>query len=361
MLSPDVGGDDEDVSPSKGGKRRSINMWVEVYCELEDQWVDVDLFKGRVNAVDSIRKSVASSNLAYVFAFNNDSTLKDVTPRYCSQWAATLRKCRVEQAWLDEAIQKYVIKKPTQRDLTEDMDLRRIHLDKPMPTTISEYKDHPLYALERHLLKFQVLYPPNALTLGFVRGEPVYARECVHTCHSREIWLKEARVVKLGEQPYKIVKARPKWDRLTNSVIKDQPLEIFGYWQTQEYEPPTAENGLVPRNAYGNVELFKECMLPKKTVHLHLPGLNRVCKKLGIDCASAVIGFDFHQGSCHPLYDGFVVCEEFAETVVDAWNKEQEEAERKEQNKYEARVYGNWKKLIKGLLIRERLKLKYNF
>lgn len=363
VLSPHLScdDDDEETAETSPSKSKNINMWVEVYCELEAQWVCVDLFKGKVNCIDSIRKSIGSSNLAYVFAFNNDATVKDVTARYCVQWAFTLRKNRVEQSWLDEALEDYVLTKPTKRDLNEDSEMRRIHLDKPIPTTISEYKDHPLYALERHLLKFQVLYPPNALTLGFVRGEPVYARECVHTCHSREIWLKEARVVKPGEKPCKIVKARPKWDKFSNTVIKDLPLEIFGYWQTQEYDPPTAENGIVPRNAYGNVELFKECMLPKKTVHLHLPGLNKVCKKLGIDCASAVIGFDFHQGSCHPLYDGFVVCEEFADVVVDAWNKEQEEAERKEQDKYESRVYGNWKKLIKGLLIRERLKLKYNF
>lgn len=51
-------------------------------------------------------------------------------------------------------------------------------------------------------------------------------------------------------------------------MLEPQPLEIFGYWQTQPYEPPTAENGIVPRNAYGNVELFKPEMLPKKTVHL---------------------------------------------------------------------------------------------
>lgn len=35
--------------------------------------------------------------------------------------------------------------------------------------------------------------------------------------------------------------------------------------------------------------------------------------------------------------------------------------ERKEIEKIEQRVYGNWKKLIKGLLIRERLKAKYDF
>lgn len=48
----------------------------------------------------------------------------------------------------------------------------------------------------------------------------------------------------------------------------DLPLEIFGFWQTQPYEPPVAVGGKVPRNEYGNVELFKPCMLPKGTVHL---------------------------------------------------------------------------------------------
>lgn len=51
-------------------------------------------------------------------------------------------------------------------------------------------------------------------------------------------------------------------------MITDQLLEVFGPWQVQDYEPPTAENGIVPRSAYGTVELFKPCMLPKKTVHL---------------------------------------------------------------------------------------------
>lgn len=75
----------------------------------------------------------------------------------------------------------------------------------------------------------------------------------------------------------------------------------------------------------------------------------------------AVIGFDFHSGSSHPTFDGFVVCEEFADQVVAQWYADQEEVEEKEQKKYEARVYGNWKKLIKGLFIRERLKRKYDF
>ncbi|XP_013104494.2 DNA repair protein complementing XP-C cells homolog isoform X1 [Stomoxys calcitrans] len=351
--------DEDEKTTDKQKSPTAADMWVEVWSDVEEQWICVDIFKGKVHSVDSIRKS-ASSNMAYVFAFQNDLSVKDVTARYSTHWTTVVRKSRIDKSWLDAALNKYRGHR-TSRDIKEDQELRRIHEEKPMPTSIGDYKNHPFYALERHLLKFEALYPPTAPTLGFIRGEAVYSRDCVHTLHSRDIWLKQARVVKLGEKPYKIVKARPKWDRITQTVIKDQPLEIFGFWQTEDYDPPTAENGIVPRNAYGNVELFKPTMLPKKCVHIRLPGLNRICKKLGVDCANAVVGFDFHQGACHPTYDGFVICEEFQDQVTAAWYQDQEDQERKEQEKYEARVYGNWKKLIRGLLIRERLKLKYDF
>lgn len=85
--------------------------------------------------------------------------------------------------------------------------------------SLVRFKNHPLYALKRHLLKFEAIYPPEAPTLGFVRGEPVYARECVVTLHSREMWYKQARVVRLKEEPYKIVKARPKYDKVSNRIV----------------------------------------------------------------------------------------------------------------------------------------------
>lgn len=210
------------------------------------------------------------------------------------------------------------------------------------------------------MLKFQAIYPPEPPILGYIREEAVYPRDCVFTLHSRESWVKEARVVKLHEKAYKMVTTM-KWDRAKNKVIRDIPLEIFGIWQTQDYDPPTAENGLVPRNGYGNVELFKPQMLPHGTVHLQLPGLNKVCKKLNIDCAQAVVGFDSHGGFSHAVFDGYVVCKEFEEKVIDGWNREQEEIEKKEREKTDKRVFGNWRKLIKGLLIRERLKRKYDF
>ncbi|KAH7932415.1 hypothetical protein HPB52_024581 [Rhipicephalus sanguineus] len=172
---------------------------------------------------------------------------------------------------------------------------------KKAPGKKKRFKNHPLYALKRHLLKFEAIYPPDAPTLGFVRGEPVYARECIHTLRSRETWLREARMVRIKEQPYKIVKARPKYDKFSGQILKEQPLELFGHWQTEPYMPPIAFNGKVPRNEWGNVELFKSCMLPVGTVHLRAPGLARVASKLNIDCVPAVVGFEGHCRGVHPV------------------------------------------------------------
>lgn len=55
---------------------------------------------------------------------------------------------------------------------------------------------------------------------------------------------------------------------MTGEFKKDLPLELFGFWQTEDYIPPIAVDGKVPRNEYGNVDLFKPCMLPGGTVHL---------------------------------------------------------------------------------------------
>lgn len=49
-------------------------------------------------------------------------------------------------------------------------------------------------------------------------------------------------------------------------------VEVYGPWQVEDYVPPVAVDGVVPRNEHGNVELFKPCMLPTGTVHIRLPG-----------------------------------------------------------------------------------------
>ncbi|XP_026288998.2 LOW QUALITY PROTEIN: DNA repair protein complementing XP-C cells homolog [Frankliniella occidentalis] len=349
----------DDNSENRKSMNSGSDYWVEVYLNDEDRWTCVDVPSKKIDSTKQILLK-ASQPVCYVIAFNADGTLKDVTKRYSPKYSQVTVKQRVSVEWWDKTLKPFR-PKHSRQEAAEDSEMNLVELDRPMPKTVGECKNHPLYVLKRHLLKFEAIYPADSPSLGFVRGEPVYARQNVYTLHSREIWMKDAKVVRLGQQPYKIVKARPKWDRLSGKVITDLPLEVFGPWQVEDYVPPPAKDGKVPRNAYGNVELFKPTMLPKGTVHLQVPFLSRVAKKLRIDCAPAVVGFDYHSGGCHPTYDGFVVCEEFVDVLMDAWNKEIDESAKRREEKHEKRVYGNWRRLIKGLLIREHLKYRYDF
>lgn len=73
------------------------------------------------------------------------------------------------------------------------------------------------------------------------------------------------------------------------------------------------------------------------------------------------MGFNFGCRGAVPATEGFVVCAEYEDTLREAWETEQVEATKRAFEKREKRIYGNWKKLIKGLLIKEKLSQKYEF
>ncbi|XP_004692408.1 PREDICTED: DNA repair protein complementing XP-C cells [Condylura cristata] len=346
---------------TEGGKASGVDQWLEVFCEQEEKWMCVDCVHGVVGQPLTCYR-YATKPVTYVVGIDNDGWVRDVTQRYDPAWMTATRKCRVDSAWWTETLRAY--QSPlVDRAKKEDLEFQAKHLDQPLPTSIGTYKNHPLYALKRHLLKYEAIYPETAAILGYCRGEAVYSRDCVHTLHSRDTWLKQARVVRLGEVPYKMVKGysnRARKARLAEPQLQDQnDLGLFGRWQTEEYQPPVAVDGKVPRNEFGNVYLFLPSMMPVGCVQLKLPNLHRVARKLDIDCVQAITGFDFHGGYSHPVTDGYIVCEEYKEVLMAAWENEQALIEKKEKEKRETRALGNWKLLARGLLIRERLKLRY--
>lgn len=350
-----------DGEQAENGKAAGVDQWLEVFCEQEEKWVCVDCVHGVVDQAFTCYR-YATRPVTYVVGIDSDGSVRDVTQRYDPVWMTVTRKCRVDAKWWAETLRPYR-SALVEREEEEDLEFQAKHLDQPLPTVIGLYKNHPLYALKRHLLKYEAIYPETATVLGFCRGEAVYSRDCVHTLHSRDTWLKQARVVRLGEVPYKMVKGysnRARKARLALPELQDQnDLGLFGHWQTEEYQPPVAMDGKVPRNEFGNVYLFLPSMMPIGCVQLNLPNLHRVARRLGIDCVPAVTGFDFHKGYSHPITDGYIVCEEYRDVLLAAWESEQELMEKKEKEKREKRALGNWKLLVKGLLIRERLKLRY--
>ncbi|XP_064422415.1 DNA repair protein complementing XP-C cells isoform X2 [Latimeria chalumnae] len=353
--------DDAEAAKEASGGSGGCDQWLEVYLEKMERWVCVDPVRGSVNQAKLCYKH-ASKPVYYIVGVDNNGYVKDVTRRYDAAWMTITRKQRIDSDWWEETLEPY--QNPfVEKESKEEMELQAKLLDQPLPTVIGEYKNHPLYALERHLLKYEAIFPCTAAVLGYCRGEAVYSRDCVHILHSRDTWLKEARVVRLGEVPYKMVKGhsnRARKARVAEPENREKnDLGLFGSWQTEEYQPPVAVDGKVPRNDYGNVYLFKPCMLPVGCVHLHVPSLHKVARKLDIDCVPAVTGFDFHSGYSHPVVDGYIVCEEYQDLLLAAWDKDQAEMEQKKREKREKRVLANWKLLVKSLLIRERLKERY--
>ncbi|RKP08465.1 hypothetical protein THASP1DRAFT_29729 [Thamnocephalis sphaerospora] len=340
--------------------------WCEVLHPTEGHWVAVDLARGLVNEPTRMEEH---GPLPYVTAFDIGRRIKDVSRRYASQWAAKTLRLRPPMGkagrdwWLD-TLAIYAERDPSEVDVREDAELLSHELSEKMPTTVSEFNNHPLYALERHLKKFEILSPREPV-IGHIRGEPIYPRSCVKQLHTAEAWLKEGRQIKKGEMPVKEVKSRAvtllsRREQVMAQMEGYEKLSgLYGYWQTEPYAAPPVVSGKIPKNGYGNIDLFQPEMLPPGGVHLPQRGIAKIARKLDIDYAEAVTGFDFQSRHCIPVVTGIVVAAENEALVLDAWRAHEHARFEKERSKREKAALKRWRTLLHGISIRDRLQKQY--
>ncbi|KAI3936207.1 hypothetical protein MKW92_010855 [Papaver armeniacum] len=253
----------------------------------------------------------------------------------------------------------------TTRNSLEDMELQTRALTEPLPTNQQAYRNHHLYALERWLTKNQILHPKSPI-LGYCSGHPVYPRNCVQTLHSQHRWLREALQVKASEKPAKLVKRSSKIGKVQASEpeadkedVGEENIALYGRWQLEPLNLPYAVNGIVPRNERGQVDVWSEKCLPHGTVHLRLPRVYTVAKRLGIDSAPAMVGFDFRNGRTIPIFEGIVVCTEFKDAILQAYAEEEERREAEEKKRNEAQAISRWYQLLSSIITRQRLNQTY--
>ena len=132
---------------------------------------------------------------------------------------------------------------------------------------------------------------------------------------------------------------------------------LFGEWQVEIYKPEIAKNGKVPRNDFGNVDLYQECMLPIGCVWIKdiddMGLFSRVCRKLNIDAAKAVTGFDGKKG--YPVCEGYVMCKEFEDVARDAYNEQFGINIEKKEKERKALVRRRWRRAAKAVLVRKKV------
>lgn len=357
--------------------------------------------------------------IAYVIGFSQDGTAKDVTVRYLKRQMLPgktkgvrmpLKKVPVhnrhgkvkrydEYDWFKHAIAGYTRggeKHPvTEVDQLEDaVDLTPAKVEKKEvkegEETLQYYKNSQEYVLERHLKREEALLHDakpvrvfKSKSKGAVKEEPVYLRSDVVHAKSAETWHKQGRAPITGAVPLKQVPYRAATINRQRELAEAEKATgekvlqgLYGMEQTDWIIPPPIQDGIIPKNEYGyayrpedlfdassnitrNVDLFVEHMCPEGAVHIPYRGTVRVCKRLQIDYAEAVIDFEFGHRMAVPVIQGVVVAEEYYERVMEELAKDEAERTRKEDEKRRKAALGMWRKLLMAMRIANRIKEEY--
>ena len=100
-------------------------------------------------------------------------------------------------------------------------------------------------------------------------------------------------------------------------------------------------------------------MCPEGAVHVPYRGAVRVCKRLQVDYAEAVIDFEFGHRMAVPVIQGVVIAEEYYDQVMEELAKDEAERVRKEDEKRRKKALGMWRKLLMGMRIAKRIREEY--
>lgn len=416
-LDEDEGSDsdspDKNVPPRRNNSLRYDRdlpfpiYWTEVASPVTHQIIPVDplVLKNPVATTPELQAAFeprgakaekAKQVICYVIAYSPDKSAKDVTTRYLRRrtWPGKTKGYRMpaekipvpgkkgkffEYDWFRVIFRIY--QRPhSQRtpvdDIEDTQDLTPNQPEKKPAKegdTLQSLRASTEFVLERFLRREEALRPGSKPVRTFTTGkgakaknEDVYRRTDVVKCLSAESWHKEGRQVKVGEAPLKRVPIRAvtllrkrEVDELERETGEKPKQGLYAKYQTEYIIPPPIENGIIPKNDYGNIDCFVPSMVPRGAVHIPWSGTVRICKKLGVDYAEAVTGFEFGSKMAVPVIEGVVVAEENEGLVTDAWMTEEAEKRKREQLKAEKRILQTWRKFLFGLRIAERVREEY--
>lgn len=380
-------GDEEVAKPS-------FWLWTEVLDEKTKTWVAVDVIHrlvARPRAIEPLRGKGAP--FTYVVAIRETGRVLDVTPRYATAWSKSL-PLRLADAWMEVALDEINSMQRPQQPADHERDavsgrlsfamvdwlvadelrqLEDMKTAEAMPGTLEAFKKHHVYCLERHLGRLECIHPRTAV--GVFNGELVFRRGDVQSVQSAFKWRR------LGRQVLESERATPaKWyaPRGSSSGRKRAPgdddedsdvdvggqggsksLALFGRWQTTEVVPPAVVDGVLPKNQYGNLEIWSPAHVPRGAVHVRLPRIEQVARQLGIDYAAAVVGFETQNGRTMPQFDGIVVAQHLEAALLDGHADIQQVTIEKAIAKNQRITIKRWERLVKRLLLRQRLEDDY--
>jgi hypothetical protein len=135
----------------------------------------------------------------------------------------------------------------------------------------------------------------------------------------------------------------------------DSATPLYSEMQTEIYVPPPVENGIVPKNTYGNIDVYTPSMVPAGGAHIVRPSISLAAQFAGIDYADAVTGFDFVKNKASARVNGIVVASEHVEGLLTIWEGMMERVTDEEERRRVIGVLERWRRFFVRLGIRRRL------
>ncbi|CDK24169.1 unnamed protein product [Kuraishia capsulata CBS 1993] len=357
-------------------------FWSEVWNQHSKKWVSLDPVVLRtIEVISGPTKfepplSDSRNNAFYVVGYDGKGGVRDITRRYTVSFNAKTRKKRITRTPQGNSWWKKVLLSvcsSTRRfkdslDNLEDEEFSKRSAHEGMPNNVQDFRNHPIYVLEEHLRANEVLQPKISCgTLrkkGTNKAVPVYRRSNLKIVRSAKAWYMRGRMLKTGQRPLVIREAPPKKKSnrnednfvLSEEDEEDTDLRLYSEDQTELYVPPPVVDCQVPKNAYGNIDLYTSSMLPEGGVYVGSKHAMKAAKIIGVDFAAAVIGFDFTGGKGGVAKtQGIVVAKEYAEAVNLTVEQLEYEEELAKRQRAEQLALRGWKVFLTRLRIMDRL------
>ncbi|KAI0147616.1 Rad4-domain-containing protein [Xylariaceae sp. FL1272] len=384
--------------------------WTEILSPVTSKYLSVDpIVKSVVGtnreSVESLeprggKADKAKQIMAYTVGFSQDGTAKDVTVRYLRKqiFPGKTKGMRMPEEkvpiynkhgkvkrydqfdWFKSVMRGYgrgSRKHPIVEadEIEESTDLKPAQPEKKEvkegDETLQYYKSSKEFVLQRHLKREEALLPDavpvkifrNKVKGGKIEEEDVYLRKDVVAVKSAETWHKQGRAPLQDAEPRKHAPYRAATTNRRREIAEAEAATgkkvlqpLYSEDQTDWIIPDPIKDGVIPKNEYGNIDMFAEHMCPEGAIHVPFRYAVRVCKRLQIDYAEAVVGFEFGHRMAVPVIQGVVIAQEHYDNVIVELEKDEAERARKEDEKRRKASLGSWRKFLMGLRIAERLR-----
>ncbi|KAI5965612.1 uncharacterized protein KGF55_000974 [Candida pseudojiufengensis] len=362
---------------------------LETQCFFEEtkQLIRLKRYKGDVknsytDAFYPIDSQLCHMSMHYVLAFTDNNMIIDVSSRYMKniayRWFNRL-DLRTELGRAALLLQSLIRTMNATKHYNEQLNLELDNLrsiamaNNTIPETYSAMKKSPNF-ITPSTLRYNEIIIPGTVPIKKIKlntsKEPVYFKNYILVGKSEQQWKFVGRSIKPDQidSYIKLAKATPRTiynKRVFNLNNETNPelnsIKLYSFAQTCPYIKLKVENGKLPKNKYGNIEIFRPNMVPDECVWLRLSNIESILSRTLAHYVPVVVGFKFKSGHAFPRKDGVIVLKKDEVPIKKLWLTGKIEEHKQLEEHKQIQLLKSWKSFLKMLKIQNRLNEQHGY